>query len=172
MRPVLAPESPGSSVGETVALVSFSMLFATLMMALVAYRFSSEAWPPMGLPRVSLALPLGNTLLILASSGALWWFCQRRKPLALVASMALGAAFLGGQVLLWNHFKAVGLWAEEGIFQSLLYGLTGIHGAHVAIGLGGLGLLWIPQYSGRFVVKFWHFLTILWPILFVGLFVL
>ena len=53
-----------SSVGMSVALVSFAMLFATLMMGFAMFRFSAPVWPPNGMMRPSLLLPGLSSLCI------------------------------------------------------------------------------------------------------------
>ncbi|MDD0854517.1 cytochrome c oxidase subunit 3 [Halobacteriovorax sp. GB3] len=177
-----------SSIGMIVLLVSFSMLFATLLLGYAIYRLTSDVWPPMGMQRVPLFLPTVSTFIIAVSSLSLWKFEKEFElkkeqillPLYLV-TLTLGAAFMGVQFKLWASMKAMGLYVEAGIFPSLFYTLTWIHAAHIVAGLLGL-LLMIPAIIKQDfdekatlvanVSKFWHFLGIVWFLMYVVMFVL
>ncbi len=170
-----------------LVLISGAMLFATLFMGYAIYRSSATFWPPMGTSRTDLTLPFISTLLITLSS----WFCYQvsikvkagkmasaRTQLNL--TLALGFGFLVVQSLLWSHLKAKGVFVSSGIFASTLYGFTWIHAGHMILGLSGLIYLRVVlnkedanvlQKSIN-VEKFWHFLGVIWIIMFLTLFVL
>jgi len=57
-----------------VTLISFAMLFATLMMGFAMFRFTSPVWPPSGMEKPSLVLPTLSTVLIALSSACYYWF--------------------------------------------------------------------------------------------------
>lgn len=179
-------ERLASSITEVVTLVSFAMLFATLMLGYTLYRLTSESWPPMGLERVDLFIPMVSTGILFLSSITLNFFNSNRIENSKAAkgylwlTIILGTGFGASQVWLWNDLEAVGLIASEGIFQSILYGFTWIHAAHVVLAWIGL-LFLIPtvnkqdaRVSGRvgIISKFWHFLDIVWFIMFLTIFVL
>lgn len=172
-------------LGMTMVLISGTMLFATLLMGYAIYRTSAEAWPPQGTSPVALVYPLLSTLTILVSS----WFMRqvrlgfsdlRKSKANLDTTLILGFLFLGIQTLFWNQLKSSGLFVSSGIFSSILYGFTWIHAAHVVMGL--LSLLWLRlvlkpgtrnlDVKVLNVEKFWHFLGIIWMIMFITLFVL
>ena len=177
-----------SSVAMTVTLISFSMLFATLMLGYVVYRSTLPSWPPTGMGELPLGLPILSTLTIMLSS-LLLTFCESNfsKGLVKVSKVFLNLSFLMGlsflilQFFLWESLKVKGIYASSGIFGSLIYGLTWIHAAHI---LGGLGLLlWarikiLPRefedntqvLKLKSVGLFWHFLGVVWIVMFVGLF--
>ena len=54
-------ESRKDSIAMTVTLVSFSMLFATLMLGYTVYRFSNQVWPPIGFSQINLLYPIVST---------------------------------------------------------------------------------------------------------------
>lgn len=175
-----------NSISEIVMIVSFAMLFATLMLGYTMYRLTSESWPPMGLQRVDLLIPAFSTVILFLSSLTLNSFNNARlsevrtAKVSLWATIILGAVFGVSQLMLWQDLEAVGLIASEGIFQSILYGFTWIHAAHVVI--AWLGLLFLlptikneaPKWTARvgLITKFWHFLDIVWLIMFLTIFVL
>ena len=171
----------------TVVLISGSMLFVTLLMGYSIYRSTAMVWPPEGVNRIPLGYPSLSTLAILVSS----WFSYQVKNsvkkgdlknarLNLDTTLILGMVFMGIQTLFWGQMKSSGIFAHSGIFSSIMYGFTWIHAAHMVLGL--TSLLWLRFYlkpttanlwqKALNVEKFWHFLGIVWFIMFVTLFVL
>lgn len=174
-----------SSIAMIVTLVSFGMLFLTLMMAFALYRFTAPVWPPAGMVRPDLLLPAVSTLLIALSSAFYIYFEKniylgRADKRSLACTTVLGIAFMISQFLFWNHLKTQGIFASSGIFPSIIYAFTWIHAAHIVAGLGLLmwlyGTLNTPDSMTAVKVsnigKFWHFLGIVWLIMFVTIFVL
>lgn len=171
-----------SSIGMTVALVSFAMLFATLMMGFAMFRFSAPVWPPAGMTKPSLVLPILSTLCIFLSSLSYVWFEKDiSKKTGLIATIVLGLGFMLLQSLLWNQLSSQGVFVSSGIFPSIIYAFTWIHAAHIVAGLGLL--FWLLNFALKVinakarvrassVGKFWHFLGIVWFIMFVTIFVL
>lgn len=171
-----------SHVGMAVALVSFSMLFFTLMLGFAVFRFTAPVWPPEGMTRPSLVLPLTSTFIIALSSFVYIRFENEFKNdiRGLVWTIVLGFSFLLTQTLFWNQLKLQGIFASSGIFASIIYSFTWIHAAHIVMGLIGLcyGLYKVkksPADSNEILLnsvgKFWHFLGIVWFILFLTIFV-
>jgi heme/copper-type cytochrome/quinol oxidase subunit 3 len=171
-----------------VALVSWAMLFATLFLGYTIFRFSNKVWPPMGMEKISLFIPSMSLIIIAVSS----WSMELTKKYYQAKNFAsakrnwlttiiLGLAFLLSQYFLWQKLHQVGLFAHMGIFPSILHGFTWIHFAHVVLGI--LGLLYLrpifkassntEEFFFRLenVLKFWHFLGIIWLIMYLVLFV-
>jgi cytochrome c oxidase subunit 3 len=171
-----------SSVAMIVTLVSFAMLFATLMMGFALFRITAPVWPPAGMQKPSLLLPTISTLLIaLSSVGYIWFEKNITNKKGLMATIVLGFGFMLSQSLLWHNLKSQGILASSGIFPSIIYAFTWIHAAHIVVAL--MLLLWIYFISQKEVTplvrirannvgKFWHFLGIVWLIMFVTIFVL
>jgi len=171
-----------SSVGMIVALVSFAMLFATLMMGFAMFRFTAPVWPPAGMVKPSLLLPSLSTICIFLSSLTYIWFEKNiSNKKGLIATIVLGLGFMFLQSLLWSNLKNQGIFVSSGIFPSIIYAFTWVHAAHIVVGLGLL--LWLLKFAlkeintkarlrASSVGKFWHFLGIVWFIMFVTIFVL
>ena len=96
-------------------------------------------------------------------------------------TLLLGLGFLVTQSYLWFHMKQSGVFvATSGIFGSIIYGFTWIHAVHMILGLGSLLYLKVALKPGQSnllqksinVEKFWHFLGVIWIIMFLTLFVL
>src|SRR6185312_14273397 len=89
--------------------------------------------------------------------------------LGLVLTLMLGATFLFIQV---NEYAHIGFSARDLAFGSIFYGLTGLHGAHVFVGLALLSFATIRAFRGHFSAKehrgvevpgiYWHFVDVMW----------
>jgi cytochrome c oxidase subunit 3 len=170
-----------SSVGMVVTLTSFAMLFATLMMGFAIYRFTTPMWPPQGMAKPELLIPTLSTLSIFLSSIAFIWFEKNPvNKLGLYLTLGLGLLFMRLQFYFWSELKSQGIVASSGIFGSIIYAFTWVHAAHIVAAL--LLLVWLiiqTQVSGKSlensisnVGKFWHFLGLVWAIMFLTIFVL
>ena len=183
-------EKKHSSLGMTITLISLMMLFASLFMAYAIYGFQNSTWPPMGFEKVSLFQPILSTVFILLSSLTYHFsyinFALKKKPMfkAMAFSTAiLGTGFLISQVMLWSHLTNSGLYVESGIFSSILHAFTWIHAAHVVAAIASLVFYIFPicfskkdnenNYSRILNVgRFWHFLGVIWVLMFVFIFVI
>lgn len=181
-------EQNRSSMAMLVAYVSWSMLFATLFLGYTVYRFSETSWPPNGFERISLLWPGLSTLVITLSSLS---FIQTRKfyiaknrsgfKNGLIITLLLGLCFIAVQFVLWDKLAMMGLYVSAGIFPSILHAFTWIHVGHIVCAL--LAMLWLftilredkflknKIIAVKNVENFWHFLGVVWLIMFVFLFV-
>ncbi len=135
-------------------------------------------------------LPLINTLILLTSGvtitmahhalkanarkALLWW---------LGATVALGVLFLGFQAEEYIHaYHELNLTLGSGIYGSTFFMLTGFHGMHVMLGTIMLGVMWLRCAKGHFskdhhfafeaVAWYWHFVDVVWLLLFLFVYVL
>lgn len=126
-----------------------------------------------------LPLVLLQTLLLLTSSlvcaFALLAYKYRRTRvtiLYLIATALLGAAFLGLEIFEFTKlFNENNSW-QESAFLSSYYGLVGLHGAHVLVGLlWAVALIVYLNKTSRYehgkrkltlFGLFWHFIDIVW----------
>ena len=98
---------------------------------------SGGAWPPVGPPALRVALP--NTAILLSSSAVLWW-AERERDRGRRSGMAVGAGCddspgrrlpraAGCRVQPADHYPC------ERAYGSAFFTITGLHGAHVFVGL-------------------------------------
>lgn len=169
-------------LGLWMFLATVTMLFAAFTSAYIVRRSGTD-WRPIALPSVLWL----DTLILAASSLALevarWsgragrW---RATNAAFAAAIALGLAFLVGQVLAWRELIAAGVYAPASPHSSFFYMLTGIHGVHVVAALAvlawgavrtwtGAGRLDLRRWTAIIGIcrTFWHFLGGVWVYLFV-----
>ena len=163
---------------------------ATFSAGFVYYAFVRVGtWPPGHLPPLLGSLVIVNTLLLLASSVTLHYGHaalergRRRRFLGLLAAtFLLGVVFLAGQALEYYEFVAEeGFTLSSGAFASAFYGLTGLHGLHVSLGVVLLGLVLGRALRGdyseerdasvRTVSLYWHFVDAVWVFLVAVLYV-
>ncbi len=93
-----------------------------------------------------------------------------------LATAAMGAVFLSGQVYEFTVFVEEGMNISTSPFSSAFFVLTGFHGFHVLIGVTMLAGLWVASFSGRVTPRqshaveniglYWHFVDIVWIIIF------
>jgi len=176
-------------LGMTVFLASWTMLFAALFAAYAVLRLRSPQWPPADVPALPVLLPAANTVALVAASAALQSALRaaRRGRIgavlpALVAGLVLGFLFLAGQTALWTRLWNAGLRPEDGPFPSVFYGLTAFHALHVLAGLAGLGWVVARAAKGAFGPTrhvglrlwcgYWHFVGVIWILLYLTVFVL
>jgi cytochrome c oxidase subunit 3 len=174
-------------MGIIVFLVAEAMIFLGLFMAYLTFRAVAPTWPPEGTPRLELLLPGINTVILIASS-----FVIHNGDTAIkkndVAGLqkwfgitaAMGAIFLVGQLYEYFHLE-FGL--KSNLFASTFYVLTGFHGLHVLFGLLLiLGVLWRSRKAGHYSSTqhfgieaaeiYWHFVDVVWIVLFFLLYIL
>ena len=106
----------------------------------------------------------------------------------LIATIVLGAVFLGFQGFEWGEFIQRGYYplnipqGGESSFAAAFYTGTGFHGLHVAIGLVMLCMAWFRLEAGSFrdgrtfsltaASWYWHFVDIVWVLLFITIYVM
>jgi cytochrome c oxidase subunit III len=186
-----AKEDFSSYLGMVILLGSWSILFGALFFAYAGVRMSAPAWPPPGVPKLPIALPFANTLVLGLSS-----YTAQRALVAIRAgrreemqglfsvTVFLGALFLGLQYVLWSNVRASGLSIDSaGTYGSVFYALTIFHALHVAAGV--LGLVYVVLAARlfgkwnaaahspvRMWTMFWHFVDGVWLVTFLSVFVL
>lgn len=173
--------------GLIVFLAAESMIFLGLFMAYLTFRAVYPTWPPEGTPERELLLPGINTMVLIGSSFVIHQADSAikknnvdglRKWFAITALM--GAVFLAGQLYEYHNLE-FGL--KTNLYASTFYVLTGFHGLHVFLGLCLiLAVLWRARkkehYSSEhhFGVEaaelYWHFVDVVWIILFLLLYIL
>lgn len=130
-------------------------------------------------------IPAINTLLLLSSGVTLtlahWQLkANKRTGLAvwLFATIVLGSIFMVLQASEYAHaYHELGLTLNSGIYGSTFFMLTGFHGLHVTVGLIMLMVIWLRTLKGHFsshhhfgfeaVAWYWHFVDVVWLLLFV-----
>ena len=184
-----APQLAPAIVATVFLIGGETMFFAGLIFAFWVLRLAAPFWPPPLQPRLPVAVTGVNTLVLLASSAAMF---AARRSLArgegralvrrLAVSAALGGTFLAVQGYEWARLLRFGLTASAGVYGATFYTLIGAHAAHVVVALVWLGIALTFASRGRFAEQravplracalYWHFVVALWPLLYVSVYLL
>ncbi|MEM7553628.1 MAG: heme-copper oxidase subunit III [Cyanobacteria bacterium P01_A01_bin.84] len=167
--------------GLIVFLIAEGMIFAGLFVAYLTFRATLPVWPPAGTPELELLLPGVNSINLIASSfvihnadTAIKKNNLRGMQMWFAITAVMGIIFLCGQVYEYSHLE-FGL--TTNLFASAFYVLTGFHGLHVLIGVCAISAVLIRSLkSGHYSSEhhfgieaaeiYWHFVDVIWIILF------
>ncbi|WP_013324357.1 cytochrome c oxidase subunit 3 [Gloeothece verrucosa] len=177
-------EEANSMFGFVVFLLSESVIFLSFFIGYFVYKTTAINWLPPGVSGLEIKDPAINTVILVSSSGVIYVaekFLERKNLLGfrvfLVATMAMGTYFLVGQGIEWSHLE---FGFTSGVFGGMFYLLTGFHGLHVASGILLQGIMLMRSFipgnydRGHFGINatslFWHFVDVIWIILFILLY--
>jgi len=177
-------------------LASDAMGFMGLIGAYMVLRISSDNWmvealdPPFGIDLTAFMtfLLIVSSVTMVKALSAIQKGNQKGLLFWLGCTIAGGLTFLGLQVYEWDHFIGgiMSLRAEAGLagetnvgmtgYQQTFFTLTGFHGLHVLSGVIYLSCIWVRAKRGVYsaanhspvelVGLFWHFVDLVWIILF------
>jgi cytochrome c oxidase subunit 3 len=168
-----------SKVGLGIFLAVVTSLFS-LFVSAYTMRMMLSDWRPLAEP----GLLWVNTGVLIASSAAIQWTRSAAQSgdasrvwLGLVVTGALSFAFLAGQLLAWRQLQSSGLPVAGDVALAFFYLLTAVHGLHVVGGLavwgrttarmwGGTAKLGEVRLSIELCTVYWHYLLLVWLILF------
>jgi cytochrome c oxidase subunit I len=169
-------------IGIWTFIASETIFFASLISTYLIYKGRSLSGPT---AREILEIPLtsGSTFILLMSSllmvlalAALQRADYKWSRVWLFGTIGCGLMFLGGQVYEFTHFYHEGLALQTNLFGQTFYTLVGFHGAHVTIGVIWLIVLAVASMVGELPAKrslaldcaalYWHFVDIVWIIIF------
>jgi cytochrome c oxidase subunit 3 len=174
-------------LGIFLFIVSEAMLFGSFFTAYFFVRAvaGSGPWPPEPF-EFPVSVATMNTFILVSSSFSMHYALRSIKrghrvglQVGLATTFLMGAVFLGTQI---NEYFKAGFAISDGAFASVFYGLTGLHGAHVFVGLTLLAIMNIRTIRGHFSPGahagvevagiYWHFVDIMWIIVFSTVYVL
>jgi len=149
-------------------------------------------WPTVGpyiqqqfSPMAAIGIPLLNTIILVSSGGTLTLAHHALKAghrgalkFWLFVTIALGFTFLCLQAYEYTHaYSELNLKLSTGVYGSTFFMLTGFHGFHVTIGAIMLSVMLVRAFRGHFDAEhhfafeaaawYWHFVDVVWLLLFV-----
>ncbi len=138
------------------------------------------AW---GLPAINTAILLTSGVTLTIAHHAIKEDHHQRVVWGLVGTIVLGTVFLGIQMYEYVHaYQDLNLRLDTGIYGSTFFMLTGFHGVHVFIGAVMLAVMLVRVLKRHFTADdhfgfeaaawYWHFVDVVWLILFVFVYVL
>ncbi len=168
---------------KRIALRMFlAVVFVLFMLFITAYfiRMELDDWRPLPEPGMLWV----NTGLLFLCSIVMQWTrniaqddaMQGKVKWGMIISGAFSLAFIFGQLQAWQELNNAGFYMSSNPANSFFYLLTGLHGLHI------LGGLWVwtrstfkilsgtevkaIRLSVELCAVYWHFLLLVWLILF------
>ena len=178
-------EEGNSMFGFIVFLLSESVIFLSFFAGYIVYKTTAIDWLPPGIEGLEVREPAINTVVLVSSSFVIYFAERALKKdnlwgfrLFWLLTMGMGSYFLYGQAVEWNSLE---FGFTSGTFGGTFYLLTGFHGLHVFTGVLLQLIMLIRSFlpgnyeAGHFGVDatslFWHFVDVIWIILFVLIYV-
>jgi cytochrome c oxidase subunit III len=179
-------------LGMILFITSEVMFFSGLFAAYFATRAANVTdWPPRVFQGVldPLGLIMIATIILVASSFTCQfavWSIRRGDRRGYIRNTAitfiLGVIFLVMQAIDYSILFGEGMTLASGPFGTTYFTLTGFHGAHVFGGVLMLGVLLYRGMAGQFSARhhdaveavslYWHFVDVVWILLFSILYLL
>ncbi len=175
-------------LGMLLFIISEIMVFGAFFTAYFFIRVVAEpgGWFPMEDHELPKAIAGVNTAILVSSSFTLHWAETALKSgnregfkAGMLTTFLLGATFLFIQI---NEYVHIGFAPHDFAQGSVFYGLTGLHGAHVFIGLVLLAMVTVRAFRGHFSEHshrgvqipgiYWHFVDIMWIIVYASVYLL
>jgi cytochrome c oxidase subunit 3 len=148
-------------LGMLLFIISEIMVFGAFFTAYFFIRVvNGDQWPAEGTELPKLVAGINTCILIFTT-------------------FMLGLTFLFVQI---NEYVHVGFAPQDHAQGTIFYGLTGLHGAHVFIGLTLLAMVTIRAFRGHFSSKehrgvevpgiYWHFVDVMWLVVYFTVYIL
>jgi cytochrome c oxidase subunit 3 len=175
-------------LGMLLFIISEVMVFGAFFTAYFFIRVVAEGhtWFPVDGKDLPVAVAGVNTAILVSSSLTLHWAQTSIKngnrfglQAGMTATFLLGLTFLFIQI---NEYVHIGFAAQDNAQATVFFSLTGLHGAHVTIGLLLLGMVTIRAYKGHFSPEhhqglevpgiYWHFVDVMWIVVYTSVYVI
>ena len=173
-------------LGMLLFIISEIMVFGAFFTAYFFIRVVQGAeWPAEGdhLPKLIAGV---NTAILISSSFTLHWAEHAHKhdnrrglQVGMLTTFLLGATFLFVQI---NEYVNIGFSPQDHAQGTIFYGLTGLHGAHVFVGLTLLAMVTVRAFRGHFSPEhhhgvevpgiYWHFVDVMWVVVYTTIYIL
>jgi cytochrome c oxidase subunit III len=173
-------------LGMLLFIISEVMLFGAFFTAYFFLRVvAKDDWPAAGTELPVLIAGI-NTAVLMSSSLTMHWALHGAKTenrfalkAGLFTTFMLGLTFLTVQI---NEYVHIGFSPADHAQGSIFYGLTGLHGAHVFVGLTLLLFATIRAFRGHFTAAehrgvevpgiYWHFVDVMWIVVYTTVYIL
>ena len=180
---------PPAVLGMFLFIASEIMLFGSFFTVYFFDRVANGGvngqWPPPPFERPWFIAGV-NTVILVTSSFTMHWAESSLKrgnrtgfKAGMVLTLFLGFTFLITQVI---EYHRIGFNTGDTAFASTFFGLTGLHGVHVFIGLMILLAMTVRGFKGHFSPEhhhgveiggiYWHFVDVMWIVVYVTVYLL
>jgi cytochrome c oxidase subunit 3 len=175
-------------LGMLLFIISEVMVFGAFFTAYFFIRVVADGhtWFPVDGKELPVAVAGVNTAILVSSSFTMHWAQVSIKngnrfglKAGMVTTFLLGLTFLFIQI---NEYVHIGFSPQDNAYGSIFFGLTGLHGAHVTIGLILLGIVTVRSFRGHFTAEehrgvevpgiYWHFVDVMWIVVYTSVYVI
>ncbi len=173
-------------LGMLLFIISEIMLFGAFFTAYFFIRVVADSPFPAEGEVLPVAIAGVNTAILISSSFTMHWALEGARNgnraalrVGLLTTFLLGLTFLCVQI---NEYIHIGFAPSDNAQASIFYSLTGLHGAHVFVGLTLLLFATIRAFRGHFTPKehrgveipgiYWHFVDVMWIIVYSSIYIL
>jgi len=173
-------------LGMFLFIASEIMLFGAFFTAYFFVRVAAGTpWPtpPFHLPVYVAGI---NTAILVTSSFTVHWALQSIKrdnhaglKAGLLLTFLMGLTFLLTQIL---EYSRIGFAPKDGAFATIFFCLTGLHGAHVFVGLTLLAFAATRAFRGHYSAAhhhgveipgiYWHFVDVMWIVVYTTVYII
>ena len=173
-------------LGMLLFIISEIMVFGGFFTAYFFIRVAQgDPWPAAG-TTLPVEVAGVNTAILVSSSFTIHWAetCiknnnHRGLKAGMLLTFLLGCTFLFVQI---NEYANIGFAPQDGAQQTIFFSLTGLHGAHVFIGLCLLLFVTVRAFRGHYSSEehrgvnvpgiYWHFVDIMWLVVYTTVYIL
>jgi cytochrome c oxidase subunit 3 len=174
-------------LGMLLFIISEVMVFGAFFTAYFFIRVvTGDHWFPVQGHKLPVAVAGVNTAILLSSSITMHWAQTSIKhgnrfglKAGILSTFFLGATFLFIQI---NEYVHIGFAPHDFAQASVFFGLTGLHGAHVFVGLTLLAMVTVRSFRGHYTPEehrgvevpgiYWHFVDVMWVIVYSSVYIL
>ncbi len=173
-------------LGMLLFIISEIMVFGGFFTAYFFIRVAQgDPWPA---PGTTLPVEVAgvNTAILISSSFVIHWAEQcikkdnhRGLKAGMFLTFLLGCTFLFVQI---NEYANIGFAPQDSAQATIFFSLTGLHGAHVFIGLCLLLFVTIRAFRGHYSAEehrgvevpgiYWHFVDIMWIVVYTTVYII
>jgi cytochrome c oxidase subunit 3 len=175
-------------LGMLLFIISEVMVFGAFFTAYFFIRVvTGDGWFPLEDFELPRAVAGVNTAILISSSLTMHWALESIKhgnraglKAGLALTLLLGSTFLAVQIIEYSNLTGEGLTPGTFAQASVFYGLTGLHGAHVFVGLTLLAFATIRAFRGHYTPEehrgvevpgiYWHFVDVMWVIVYTSVY--
>jgi cytochrome c oxidase subunit 3 len=173
-------------LGMLLFIISEIMVFGAFFTAYFFIRVAEgNPWPAPG-TKLPVEVAGMNTAILVSSSFTLHWAEQCIKKgnrfglkAGMLLTFLLGCSFLFIQI---NEYANIGFAPQDHAQQTIFFSLTGLHGAHVFIGLLLLLFVTVRAFRGHYSPEehrgvevpgiYWHFVDVMWLVVYFTVYIL
>ena len=173
-------------LGMLLFIISEVMIFGAFFTAYFFIRVAQgDPWPAVG-TKLPVEVAGVNTAILVSSSFTIHWAQTSIKngnrfglKAGMLTTFLLGATFLFIQI---NEYANIGFAPQDGAQETIFFSLTGLHGAHVFIGLCLLLFVTIRAFRGHYSPEehrgvevpgiYWHFVDIMWLVVYTTVYII